>query len=91
MIVRRRRCVTTITTDVQLPGGRDCITPAAIVFKTAVEDTDRDGLLDVWETRTARLGASDLTDPRGRQLPPLGAMGAFHIARTSSSRSATWT
>jgi hypothetical protein len=73
IVVAPTQLSTTITTDVQLPGGRDCITPAAIVFKTAVEDTDGDGALDVWETATT---ASPVTDPRGRQLPPLGSMGA---------------
>ena len=73
IVVAPTEVSTTITTDVQLPGGRDCITPAAIVFKTAVEDTDGDGLLDVWETATT---GSPLSDPRGRQLPPLGSMGA---------------
>ncbi|HTM32569.1 MAG TPA: hypothetical protein VL263_14760, partial [Vicinamibacterales bacterium] len=65
---------TTVTTDVSGTNGRDCVTPAAIVFKTAVQDTDGDGLLDGWETATTPSALT--TDPRGRQLPLLGAMGA---------------
>lgn len=49
----------------------DCLTWAAIVFKTAARDSDGDGLLDVWES-----AITTLTDPNGRPLPNLAAMGA---------------
>lgn len=48
----------------------DCLSWGAIIFSTTVQDTDLDGLLDVWET------SSSLTDPAGRPLPDLAAMGA---------------
>ena len=51
----------------------DCLTWAAVIYKTSVADTDGDGLLDVWETATA---AAPVADPRGRALPPLADMGA---------------
>ena len=70
---------TTVSTASTTPGGNDCITPAAIVFKTAVQDTDGDGNLDAWETATSQTPQT--TDPRGRQLPPLGAMGASVIRK----------
>ena len=76
VVVAPTQVSTTITTDVQLSGGRDCLTPAAIVFKTAVEDTDGDGLLDVWENAKRHDSAPAIADPRGRLLPPLGSMGA---------------
>ena len=52
----------------------DCLSYSAIVFRTTVQDTDEDGLLDRWETE------SGLTDPNGFELPNLSAMGAdpFH-------------
>ena len=71
IVVAPNQVLTTVS--VEVPGVRDCVTPAAFVFKTAVEDTDEDGMLDVWETATT---SSPLVDPRGRQLPPLGSMGA---------------
>ncbi len=49
----------------------DCLNWAAVVYRTTVQDTDEDGLLDVWEESTAPL-----YDPFGRQLPNLAAMGA---------------
>ena len=49
----------------------DCLSWAAIVVSTTVQDTDNDGLLDVWETNNG-----ELTDPNSRPLPKLGAMGA---------------
>ena len=53
----------------------DCLSWTAIVFSTTVQDTDRDGLLDVWETTTG--GVLDATDPAGvKHLPDLKAMGA---------------
>ncbi|MDH4066287.1 MAG: hypothetical protein OEW19_17935, partial [Acidobacteriota bacterium] len=68
---------TTISVDVSGGGGGDCLTPAAIVFKADVQDTDGDGLLDVWETAGAPAGGTpQLVDPNGQPLPPLGAMGA---------------
>ena len=39
-------------------------------MSTEVQDTDSDGLLDVWET------SPNLVDPNGRPLPNLAAMGA---------------
>src|SRR5262245_25296778 len=32
------------------PGSFDCLSWGAVVFSTTVQDTDQDGLLDVWET-----------------------------------------
>jgi hypothetical protein len=51
-------------------GTFDCLTWGAIVLRTAVKDSDGDGLLDTWETNGA------LTDPNGQPLPNLAAMGA---------------
>ncbi len=61
---------TTIDTSV---GSGDCLTFGAMVFKTAVQDVDNDGLLDVWETSTS---AAPIIDPNGKALPALGDMGA---------------
>jgi len=49
----------------------DCLTWGAIVMRTSAMDSDGDGLLDVWESATGTL-----TDPNGRPLPNLAAMGA---------------
>ncbi|OFW33376.1 MAG: hypothetical protein A3G76_00935 [Acidobacteria bacterium RIFCSPLOWO2_12_FULL_65_11] len=49
----------------------DCLSWGAIVFSTSVQDTDGDGLLDVWETST-----DTIDDPNGQPLPNLHAMGA---------------
>jgi hypothetical protein len=51
-------------------GTFDCLSWGAIVYRTAVLDTDGDGELDLWET------ASGLTDPNNHPLPNLSAMGA---------------
>jgi Bacterial Ig domain len=53
----------------------DCLTWGAIVFSTAVQDTDGDGLLDIWESST-----TPIVDPNGQPLPNLRAMvgGADH-------------
>lgn len=51
-------------------GTFDCLTWGAIVYQTAVRDTDDDGLLDVWESEHG------LRDPDGQPLPDLAAMGA---------------
>ncbi len=48
----------------------DCLTWAAMVFSIPVQDSDGDGLLDVWES------TSGLTDPNGNPLPDIHAMGA---------------
>ncbi len=64
---------TTVTVDRYglLP---DCLTYSAMVFRTTVQDSDGDGLIDDWETSPPPL------DPNGNALPDLGAMGAspFH-------------
>lgn len=49
----------------------DCVTFAAAIYSTDVEDRDGDGLLDVWEESTAPI-----LDPNGQPLPNLHAMGA---------------
>ena len=53
----------------------DCLSWSAIIFSTTVQDSDSDGLLDVWETH------SGLTDPNGQPLPNLSAMGANPFAK----------
>ncbi|BCS31774.1 hypothetical protein TBR22_A09780 [Luteitalea sp. TBR-22] len=56
------------------PGGTgsfDCLTWAAVVYKTPVNDDDKDGLLNLWETST-----TPVVDPYGRELPLLSKMGA---------------
>jgi hypothetical protein len=68
--------VTTVSNDVGGGGARDCLTVAAMVFKTEVQDTDGDGLLDVWETAMGTTSAPALVDPNLKPLPALGAMGA---------------
>jgi hypothetical protein len=62
-----------VTTSVDQGGFNscDCLTWSAIVYRTAVKDSDDDGLLDIWESSTTAL-----SDPRGRPLPILSAMGA---------------
>jgi VCBS repeat-containing protein len=49
----------------------DCLSFSAVVFSTIVQDTDGDGLLDIWESSDAPL-----LDPNGQPLPLLKAMGA---------------
>jgi hypothetical protein len=48
----------------------DCLTGPAMILSTTVQDTDLDGLVDVWET------APPPVDPSGQPLPDLAAMGA---------------
>ncbi|MCU0250441.1 MAG: hypothetical protein MUE61_09545 [Vicinamibacterales bacterium] len=49
----------------------DCLCYSGIVLSTEVQDSDKDGLLDVWESSTTTL-----YDPNGQPLPNLAAMGA---------------
>jgi hypothetical protein len=49
----------------------DCLSWGAIIFSTTVQDTDLDGLLDIWESTT-----DTLYDPNNQPLPNLKAMGA---------------
>ena len=63
-------------------GGRDCLTPAAIVFKTAVQDADSDGLLDAWDAlqrhhqlfRPPRPEAASSARLDGRSRKPEGSL-----------------
>src|SRR5262249_33461333 len=65
-----------ITTRVEnLSSSIDCLSWSAIIYSTTVQDTDGDGLLDIWED------LSGLLDPRGQPLPDLHAMGATSQAR----------
>ncbi len=63
----------TVTTGVDHDGFNsfDCLTWSAVVYRTTVKDSDADGLLDMWES-----SPTPLTDPFGRTLPHLAAMGA---------------
>lgn len=65
--------VTEVNASIVTPAGSgaDCINVAAMVFKTGVQDSDGDGLLDIWESST-----TPLLDPHGRALPLLSAMRA---------------
>ena len=56
--------------DHQGLGTFDCLTWAAIIYATPVNDDDFDGLLNAWES------SPPPTDPYGVQLPDLAAMGA---------------
>src|SRR5262249_23221281 len=59
----------------------DCLTTGAVVFSTAVEDLDNDGLPDGLEDVSGSvLGhpTYSLKDPDGTELPNLRDMGAGH-------------
>jgi hypothetical protein len=47
----------------------DCLSWGAVIFSTTVQDTDNDGLLDVWETR----GFTDIATGAFVNLPAMGA------------------
>ena len=66
-----------VTTSVDHAGSAsfDCLSWGAVIYRTAVRDTDGDGELDLWET------ASGLTDPNGHALPNLSAMGADPLVK----------
>ncbi len=49
----------------------DCLVFSAIIFSTTVQDTDGDGLLDIWES-----SPTTLFNPNNQPLPNLHAMGA---------------
>ncbi|MGH9311064.1 MAG: Ig-like domain-containing protein [Vicinamibacterales bacterium] len=49
----------------------DCLSVSAVVLSTDVQDSDEDGLVDVWESSD-----SAILDPDGQPLPNLKAMGA---------------
>ena len=51
------------------PTSTDCLSWGAIVFSTSVQDTDGDGLLDVWE----KSGFIDISDGSFVNLPAMGA------------------
>ena len=62
-----------LTTSVNPPGNgsHDCLVWSAIIYRTKVNDSDGDGLLDKWES-----SAGTLYDPVGNPLPNLWSMGA---------------
>ncbi len=74
-VTRNTQAVTgdSVTTSVSFSGfgPQDCLIWSAIVYRTAVNDADGDGLLDKWES-----SSSSLVDPLGNALPNLFAMGA---------------
>ena len=49
----------------------DCTHHSAWIMDTTVQDTDADGLLDIWETNNNGLG---LSDPTGLPLPDISSM-----------------
>ncbi len=74
---------TSVTTSVDHAGfsSFDCLTWAAVVYKTTVKDSDGDGLLNRWEappTTPTALDPYPMLDPYGRPLPNLQAMGAIN-------------
>ncbi len=65
--------LTTSVDDVGV-GSSDCLTWGAIIYRTEVNDSDGDGLLDMWESVDF---SGQLSDPNGTPLPDLYAMGAL--------------
>ena len=63
---RSRRCASIQTGALPQAGSSDCLTWAAVVYRTPLNDDDEDGLLNRWETST-----EPIKDPYGRTLPPL--------------------
>src|SRR5205814_260331 len=61
---------TATTTVTPRSNNAGCVSWGAMIFKTDLQDFDKDGLLDVWETN------SGLTDPNNNPLPDIRAMGA---------------
>ena len=60
-------------------GKSDCLSWSAMVLSTNVQDTDADGLLDVWESGQPPI---DVADPaRLQRLPNLNAMGANPLVK----------
>ncbi len=49
----------------------DCTHHSAWILDTTVQDTDADGLLDIWETNNNGLG---LSDPTGLAFPDISSM-----------------
>jgi hypothetical protein len=62
----------TTSVDTQGLSNFDCLSWGAIVFSTEVQDTDDDGLIDLWE----KPQQTPLKDPNGQVLPNLYDMGA---------------
>src|SRR5204862_7494372 len=68
---------TTAVTPVPGSATFDCLSWGAVIFSTTVQDTDNDGLLDLWETSTTPLYHPDnlLFNPATNQFEPtLGAL-----------------
>jgi Big-like domain-containing protein len=73
--------VTTTLDHQPANGGYDCLTTGAVVFSTAVDDFDNDGLPDGLEDVSGSLlghASYSLKDPDGTELPNLRDMGAGH-------------
>ena len=62
------------------PGKQDCVTWAAVVFSTTVQDTDKDGLLDTWEENGFRDMERSTSAPTG-EFVDLKRMGADKTKR----------
>jgi len=64
-----------VTTSVDHEGfsAFDCLSWGAVIYRTAVLDTDGDGLLNMWETSSS---TAPVKDPNGRDLPYLQDIGA---------------
>lgn len=80
----------TLTTEVTGDSNQVCLTWGAIVTSTNVTDTDRDGLLDTWETNGLHLNPGTATAPAtfggcanypGEACVNLPQMGAINGAK----------
>lgn len=52
-----------VESEVELDDNQGCLTWGAVITSTNVTDTDRDGLLDTWETRGLHLNPGTATKP----------------------------